>query len=115
MASKKIGDTFYNQREFYHYRVNWNVKKVDNVLKKTLKDLGIYEKIMAAKIKKYWPQLVSPQALEYTAEINIINNRLYVKIISPSLRHDLSLQRHRILENIRQTLGYNELEDIVIF
>ncbi len=115
MATKKIGDTFYNQREFYHYRVNWNVKKVDKVLKKTLKDLGIYERIMAAKIKKYWPQLVSQQALQYTAEINIINNRLYIKILSPALRHELSLQRHQILENIRQSFGYTELEDIVIF
>ena len=115
MATKKIGDTYYNQREFYHYRVNWNVKKVDKVLKKTLKEMGIYEKIMAAKIQKYWPKFVSPQALQFTAEINVINNRLYVKILSPALRQDLSLQRHQILEKIRHTLGYDELEDIVIF
>ncbi len=112
---KKLGDAFYNLNELAHLRYNRNLRPISSVLRKTLKELGIYDKIIAAKIEKFWQQLVGFQIARATAEIKLINHRLYIKVLSPSARQELMMRRTQILNFLRKYLDLNDLEDVVIY
>lgn len=112
---KKIGDAFYNLNELSHLQYNKNLRPISSVLRKTLKELGIYDKIIAAKIEKFWQQIVGYQIARATAEIKLINRRLYIKVVSPAARHELAMRRTMILNFLRKYLDLNDLEDVVIY
>ncbi len=112
---KKIGDAFYNTNELSHLQYSKNLKPVSSVIRKMLKEHGFYDKIIAAKIQKFWQQLVGYQIARATAEIRLINKRLYIKVLSPSARQELYMRRTQLLNFIRKYIDYQELEDIVIY
>ncbi len=111
---RKIGDAYYNTNELIHLQYSRNLKPVNKVLEKTLKELGIYDRIIAAKIEKSWADIVGYKVAQHTAEIQIINDRLYVKILSPALRQDLHMRKKALLAYINKSLG-TKIEEIVIY
>ncbi len=65
------------------------------------------------KIVNSWPDVVGPFIAQYTKEIVIRNGVLYVKIISDSLRTELSYSKTVLRKNLNDLVGYELLSDIV--
>ncbi len=99
-------------KERYNY--NKHIKPLSTVMESMLKKLGLYNGLMETKIDEAWEQIAGAAARQYTAEIKIINNRLYVKITSSTLRQELHMNKDFILEKIKQLFGLR-LEDIVVY
>ncbi len=112
--SFKIGEFFYSSRELAPLNVNRNIRPINKVLTGTLKELGIYDKILQAKIEKHWQDFVGKTAAKYTLDLQLINNRLYVKIEAAALRQELSLRRSQILKALNDALG-SDIEEIILY
>ncbi len=100
------------QKDRYNYEKH--IKPLSSVMESMLKRMGLYSGLMEAKIDDAWETIAGHAARQYTAEIRIINNRLYVKILSSALRQELIMNKDHILEKIKQLFNL-KLEDIVIY
>jgi len=66
------------------------------------------------KIKSYWTEEMSPLANRYTTQIRIKDNKLFVHISSASVKHELTLGREKIKNNINEFLEEEYLEEVIL-
>lgn len=86
---------------------------IDSAIAQVLKEMGALEKIIQAKIRKVWPDIVGKYAAESTLEILYLKNKLYIKVDSPALRQDMHMGRNMIKDNIYKQIGVSVQEIIV--
>ena len=96
------------------YNYDKQIKPLSSVMESMLKKFGLYTGLMEAKIDQAWEQIAGQAARRYTVEIKIINNRLYIKVLSAALRQQLHLNKEYILSKIKELFKIN-LEDIVFY
>lgn len=65
------------------------------------------------KITKGWSGVVGPFIAQYTKDLFIKDNVLFVKLTSDSLRTELSYSKSLLMKNLNQLVGYELLKDIV--
>jgi len=83
---------------------------IDDVFKK----LGIDKKMKEIAAKEAWGEVVGPMFANATRKITIYNNVLFVYVSSPAVRHELSLNRRKILHKINEKVGEEIIVDIII-
>ena len=93
---------------------NKHIKTLSQVTEQTLKKLGLYQGYIEFKINKEWKNIAGQHAKEYTAEIKIINNKLYIKVLSSVLRNELNMNKEHILKQIYELLSI-KLDDIIFY
>ena len=99
-------------RDRYNY--DKQIRPLSTVMESMLKRLGLYNGLMEAKIEDAWDKIAGEAATQYTAEIKIINNRLYVKVTSSTLRQDLHMNKDQVLSRIKQLFNLR-LEDVIFY
>ena len=62
-----------------------------------------------------WDKVVGKVIAGYTAEKFIKNQTLFVKILNPALRADLTMMRDRLVKNLNMEVGANIIVDIKFF
>ena len=70
-------------------------------------------KYMEHKIRNYWTEEMTPLANRYTTQLRIKDAILYVNISSASVKHELTLGRNKLCDNVNEWLGENYLKEIV--
>ena len=99
-------------KERYNY--DKHIKPLSSVMEAMLKKFGLYNGLMEVKIEEAWPIIAGPAAQKYTAEIKIINNRLYVKVLSSTLRNDLHMNKEQVKGKIKQMFNLR-LDDVIFY
>ncbi len=64
-------------------------------------------------IKKIWLNVMGRNVSQYTENIYIKNNSLYIKINSSTLKQELFYGKDKIIENFNQEIGSNYIKKII--
>ena len=64
-------------------------------------------------LNKVWSNVIGKNVSQYTENIYIKDNTLFLKINSSVLKQELSYGKDKIIENFNKEIGSNEIKKIV--
>ena len=64
-------------------------------------------------LKKIWLNVMGKNVSQYTENIYIKNNTLYLKINSSALKQELTYGKDKIIENFNNEIGSDEIKKII--
>ena len=82
------------------------VQTVADILAKCLREGGLETPLMQRRAIEAWEKVAGPIATRYTGET------LFVKILNPALRSNLSMSKSQLLANINAEVGCRVIVDI---
>ena len=88
-----------------------NLKAAIEAMLEMYKLKGKYEQ---TRIKQLWPRLMGPVIAQYTTDLRVMHNKLFVTISSAPLKQELSMGGDKICRLINETLGEDYLTEVVI-
>ncbi len=94
---------------------NANDDTLKDVLKQFVNSKGVKPKVLQAKIVSMWPQVMGQTIANYTTQIVLKKEILYLSISSSSLKQELTFGKDKIVKIINEELGEAYLKDVVIY
>ena len=91
-----------------------NDQTLGEVLKEWLERSPIKGKIYESRISLIWKAQMGATINQYTTEIKLVRRKLYLKIVSASLRQELSMSKDKVRNMINEELGEAYVEEVVI-
>ncbi len=87
---------------------------VGEAFNELLNTYRLKDKFNEANLINSWGRLMGPAIANRTSEIYIYRKKLYLKLNSAPLKHELSYQKNKLLELLKKEYGDQVIEDIVI-
>ncbi len=91
-----------------------NDETLKDALQRLSNDRQFKTKLRQAKIRDLWPQVMGQTIANYTGEIFIRKEILYLTITSSSLKQELTYGKDKIVKILNEELGEAYLKDVVI-
>ncbi len=91
------------------------VKSINDLLNMYLRHEGLETPLLQKRAIDAWDNLMGEMITRYTGEKFIKNQTLYVKIINPALRQDLSMMKTRIVQRINQAVGSQVITEVMVY
>jgi predicted nucleic acid-binding Zn ribbon protein len=91
------------------------VKSIDELLKRFLREEGLETPLLQQRIVSAWDTVAGTAVARYTGEKYIKNQVLFVKILNPALRQDLSMMRAQLVRRLNEAVGASVITDVHIF
>ena len=91
-----------------------NDQIIGDVLKNMVRDMKISPKLHELKIKKFWQEVMGTTINNYTKEIKLRRNKLFITIESAPLRQELTFGKEKLLKVLNKEIGEDYIEQIVI-
>lgn len=92
-----------------------DVQSISDLLNMYLRREGLETPLLQKRAVDAWDTLMGPSITRYTGEKFIKNQTLFVKILNPALRQDLTMMRSRIVKRINETVGSQVIVDVRIY
>jgi predicted nucleic acid-binding Zn ribbon protein len=83
-------------------------------IREMLKQYKIQDKFDEQSLIDNWPLIVGKSAAEKTRRIFIRNHVLFAEMTSPSLKHELSLNKEAVINRINSDYPSAQIKEIVI-
>jgi len=83
-------------------------------IEQLLETYKLADQFIVEKIKIIWPELVEKVIANRTDEINIRQQKLYLKVSSASLRQELIMMKSTLIENVNTYAGKKLINEIVL-
>lgn len=87
---------------------------VADILKKSLGKVGEQKIDSLIHLRNQWPTIVGPDIAKHCQVQFIKNNKLYVKVDSPSWKAELTMMKTLIIKKINAAKVTSTIEDLVI-
>ena len=92
-----------------------NIQSIGELLRDFFEEnTEVYDKMMEARIKRGWGDVLGKQILDYTRNLYVRDRVLYVSMTSSVIRSELMLCRDRLVKSLNDYAGHTFLTDIVI-
>ena len=92
-----------------------DVQSISDLLNMYLRREGLETPLLQKRAVDAWDTLMGPSTARYTGEKFIKNQTLFVKILNPALRQDLTMMRSRIVKRINETVGSQVIVDVRLY
>lgn len=92
-----------------------DVQSISDLLNMYLRREGLETPLLQKRAVDAWDTLMGPSIARYTGKKFIKNQTLFVQILNPALRQDLTLMRSRIVKRINETVGSQVIVDVRIY
>lgn len=92
-----------------------DVKSLADIIAQCLRHDGLETPLQERRLVEAWDKVVGRGIVKYTGEKFIRNQTLFVKILNPALRADLSMMRERLVNNLNVEVGARIITDIKFF
>lgn len=92
-----------------------DVQSISDLLNMYLRREGLETPLLQKRAVDAWDMLMGPSIARFTGEKFIKNQTLFVKILNPALRQDLTMMRSRITKRINETVGSQVIVDVRIY
>lgn len=92
-----------------------DVQSISDLLNMYLRREGLETPLLQKRAVDAWDTLMGPSIARFTSEKFIKNQTLFVKILNPALRQDLTMMRSRITKRINETVGSQVIVDVRIY
>jgi len=84
------------------------------VIREFLEAYGLDDKWREKKALHAWKILFGGLVAHHTTDLYIRNRVLYIKLDSPSLRHELNYAREKIVKAVNEEAGIPIIDDVVV-
>lgn len=88
------------------------VKELHELVMRNLRAQGLEMPLMQKRLIEAWPVVAGPAIMRYTQETVIRNQTLYVRLSSPALRAELSMQRQELVRKLNDYVQCQVIADI---
>lgn len=92
-----------------------DVQSISDLLNMYLRREGLETPLLQRRAIDAWEKVVSAGVARYTGEKFIKNQTLFVKILSPALRQDLTMMRTQLVKRINEAVGSMVIADVRIY
>lgn len=92
-----------------------DVQSISDLLNMYLRREGLETPLLQKRAVDAWDTLMGPSIARFTCEKFIKNQTLFVKILNPALRQDLTMMRSRITKRINEAVGSQVIVDVRIY
>ncbi len=92
-----------------------DVQTLADILTQCLRHDGLETPLMQRRLIDSWGKVAGRAIDKYTGEKFIRNQILFVKIVNPALRADLTMMRERLVNNLNVEVGARIITDIKFF
>lgn len=92
-----------------------DVQTLADILAQCLRHDGLETPLQQRRLVDSWGRVAGRAVERYTGEKFIKNQTLFVKILNPALRADLSMMRERLVKNLNVEAGANIITDIKFY
>ena len=86
-----------------------------DILAKAIRQSGLETPLLQKRLVDNWEKVVGPVYARYTGNKFIKNQILFVKILSPGVREELSFRRSAFVSALNQSVGAQIITDIKIY
>ena len=91
------------------------VQSLADVIAQCLRHDGLETPLQERRLIELWGKVAGRAVERYTGDRFIRNQTLFVKILNPALRADLSMMRERLVKNLNVEVGARIITDIKFF
>ena len=92
-----------------------DVQSISDLLNMYLRREGLETPLLQRRAIDAWEKVVGACVARYTGEKFIKNQTLFVKILSPALRQDLTMMRTQLVKRINGAVGSMVIADVRIY
>lgn len=89
-----------------------DVHNVKELILKNLRVQGLETPLLQKRLMDSWQEVVGPMIANYTANMYIRNQTLYVHLTNPAIRADLSMMRREIVNKLNAHVGSQVIADV---
>ena len=93
---------------------NYKLKPIKNIIESFVEQDSISDGIFNIKIKKAWENAVEKKILDYTKEIYVKGDILYIKVSNPILKQEILYSRQKVVNLINEELEKDLIKKIVL-
>jgi len=91
-----------------------NTEPVSDILKRFVTAYRLEHPLGCARIMNHWDEVVGSMIASQTIELNIHQRKLYVKLKSSVVRHELMMVKSRLLVQLNDLAGIKAIDDIIL-
>ena len=92
-----------------------DVKSLADILQTVLRKEGFETPLLQKRLIASWDAVGGPTVARYTGDKFIKNQTLFVKILNPALRQDLSMMRQKLVQRLNSQVGSFIISDIKFY
>ena len=85
---------------------------IKEVILKNLREQGLETPLLQKRLIDAWPEVMGEAIGNYTGNLYIRNQTLFVHLTNPALRMELSMQRQDIIRRLNEHVGNQVIADI---
>ena len=89
-----------------------NSTLIRDIILKNLREQGLETPLLQKRLIDSWPEVMGQAIVNYTDDLYIRNQTLFVKLKNPALRSELSLQRQDIVRRLNGHVGSQVIADV---
>lgn len=89
-----------------------DVQSVKDLILRNLREQGLEMPLLQKRLVEVWPEIGGPLVQRYTLNTYIYNQTLFVRLSSPAMRSELSMQRQELITRLNQYVGSQVITDI---
>ena len=93
---------------------NYKLKPIKNIIESFVEQDSISDGIFNIKIQKAWENAVEKKILDYTKEIYVKGDILYIKVSNPILKQEILYSRQKVINLINEELDKDLIKKIVL-
>jgi len=103
-----------NSKKFNPYKRLHEESSIQNVLDKMIEGYNLEKGFDKINVKEAWIKLLGPGIANYTLNVELKRNTLYVSLSSNVLREELSYGLEKIKKMINDDLGKSVVDKIIL-
>ncbi len=89
-----------------------DVKPIGDILNRLLREEGLETPLLQKRLIDAWSDVMGPVIAGYTSGLFIKNQILFVHLLNPALRADLSMQKKQIVSKLNMVVKSQVIVDI---
>ena len=91
-----------------------NSANMKTLIDKLIRSYGLESKMQELDVMSEWENIVGKMIARHTKDIQIRNKILYITLDSAPLKHELLMNKTRIIELVNEKSGKQLVEDVFI-
>ena len=93
---------------------NYKLKPIKNIIENFVEQKSISDGIFNVKVQKAWENAVEKKILDYTKEIYVKGDILYIKVSNPILKQEILYSRQKVINLINEELEKDLIKKIIL-
>ena len=93
---------------------NYKLKPIKNIIENFVEQKSISDGIFNVKVQKAWKNAVEKKILDYTKEIYVKGEVLYIKVSNPILKQEILYSKQKVINLINEELEKDLIKKIVL-